>query len=95
MRTATKLWLGEHKLASEVGGALIDQLSGQLAKERDRRRLARLLDNFAEAVVDRIEPVLDVEFRSLVENESSLRSRPCVTLSTRRRSTMPTCSRPT
>ncbi|MEV7040716.1 NACHT domain-containing protein [Amycolatopsis sp. NPDC051061] len=69
VRTATKLWLGEHKIASEVGGAVVDQLSGQLGKERDRRRFARLLDNFAEAVVDRIEPILEVEFRTLAENE--------------------------
>ncbi|MEV8608000.1 hypothetical protein AB0383_08700 [Amycolatopsis sp. NPDC051373] len=44
-------------------------LSGQLTKERDRRRLKRVLDNFAEAVVDRIEPIVDVEFRSLPEHE--------------------------
>lgn len=69
VRTATKLWLGDHEIAAEVGAAVVDRLSGQLAKERDRRRLKRLLDNFAEAVVDRIEPIVDVEFRSLPEHE--------------------------
>ncbi|WP_328609537.1 NACHT domain-containing protein [Amycolatopsis sp. NBC_00345] len=69
VRTATKLWLGEHKIVAEVGGAAVDQLSGQLTKERDRRRFKRLMDDFAEAVVDRIEPILDVEFRSLPEHE--------------------------
>ncbi|MEV6902174.1 hypothetical protein [Amycolatopsis sp. NPDC051372] len=44
-------------------------LSGQLTKERGRRRLKRVLDIFAEAVVDRIEPIVDVEFRSLPEHE--------------------------
>ena len=69
VRTATKLWLGEHKIAAEVDGAAVDHLAGQLTGERDRRKFARLLENFAEAVVDRIEPIIDAEFRSLPENE--------------------------
>ncbi|ROP41932.1 NACHT domain-containing protein [Saccharothrix texasensis] len=69
VRTATKLWLGDHKIAAEVGGAAVDHLSGQLTRERDRRKFARLLDNFADAVVDRIEPIIDAEFRALPEHE--------------------------
>lgn len=69
VRAATTLCLGDHKIAVEVGGAAIDHLAGQLTKERDKRKFKRLMDNFAEAVVDRIEPILDTEFRSLPENE--------------------------
>lgn len=69
VRAATKLWLGDNKIAAEVGGGAVDLLAGQLTKERDRRKFKRLMDNFAEAVVDRIEPILTAEFRSLPENE--------------------------
>ena len=69
VRTAAKLWLGDHKVAAEVGASAVDQLSGRLAKERDRRKFQRLMDDFAEAVVDRLEPIIDAEFRGLPENE--------------------------
>ncbi|MFS8101427.1 NACHT domain-containing protein [Lentzea alba] len=69
VRTATKLWLGDHKVAAEVGAAAVDQLSLKLTKERDKRKLVRLMDNFAEAVVDRLEPIIEAEFRALKENE--------------------------
>ncbi|MBB4908846.1 NACHT domain-containing protein [Actinophytocola algeriensis] len=69
VRAATKLWLGDHAIAAEVGGAAVDHLVGQLTKERDRRKFKRLMEDFAEAVVDRIEPILDTEFRTLPEHE--------------------------
>ncbi|HTI22472.1 MAG TPA: NACHT domain-containing protein [Kutzneria sp.] len=69
VRTAAKLWLGDQKVAAEVGASAVDQLSGRLAKERDRRKFQRLMDDFAEAVVDRLEPIIDAEFRGLPENE--------------------------
>ncbi|MEV6243621.1 hypothetical protein [Lentzea sp. NPDC051838] len=69
VRTATKLWLGDHKIAAELGGAAVDQLSAKLTKERDRRKFVRLMDDFAEAVVDRLEPIIETEFRTLAEND--------------------------
>lgn len=69
VRAATKLWLGDHELAAEVGSNAVDQLSSRLTALRDKRKLDRLVENFAEAVVDRVDPILDNEFRELPEND--------------------------
>ncbi|GLZ33400.1 hypothetical protein Lesp02_55880 [Lentzea sp. NBRC 105346] len=69
VRTATKLWLGDNKIAAEVGASAVDVVSGKLASSRDKRKLNRLLENFAEAVALRLEPIIDAEFRSLPEHE--------------------------
>ncbi|OLF16241.1 NACHT domain-containing protein [Actinophytocola xanthii] len=69
VRTATKLWLGNHQVAAEAGSSAVDYLSQQLSSHRDKRKLNRLLENFADSVVDRLEPILEREFRGLAENE--------------------------
>lgn len=66
---AVKLWLADHTVAAEVGSSAVDLLAQGLATHRDKRRLNRLVENFTEAVVDRLEPILDHEFRTLPANE--------------------------
>lgn len=41
VRTATKLWLGDNKIAAEVGAGVVDLLSSRLTKEIDKRKLRR------------------------------------------------------
>jgi NACHT domain len=69
VRAAAKLWLGSNQVAAEVGAGAIDLLSAKLATQRDRRKFNRMIENFVEAVADRIEPIVEVEFRTLPENE--------------------------
>ncbi|MFD9739519.1 NACHT domain-containing protein [Umezawaea sp. NPDC059074] len=69
VRTAAKLWLGDRKIAAEVTASAVDVLSGRLTKQLDQRKFNRMIDSFAEAVVERVEPIIDAEFRGLPENE--------------------------
>ncbi|WP_410666494.1 NACHT domain-containing protein [Amycolatopsis sp. cmx-4-68] len=69
VRSAVKLWLGDQQLLGEVGGRAVELVSGRLGRERDKRKFARMVENFEDAVVERLEPMLEVEFRGLAENE--------------------------
>ncbi|WHT19156.1 NACHT domain-containing protein [Crossiella sp. CA-258035] len=69
VRTATKLWLADDKVAAEVGANAVDLVSERFGNQRDKRRFARMLETFAEAVVDRLEPVIEAEFAALPEHE--------------------------
>ncbi|WP_143138718.1 NACHT domain-containing protein [Lentzea waywayandensis] len=69
VRTAAKLWLGDQKVAAEVTASAVDVASARLTKHRDKRKFSRLMDDFAEAIAERLEPLVEVEFRSLSNNE--------------------------
>ncbi|RAS68464.1 NACHT domain-containing protein [Lentzea atacamensis] len=69
VRTAAKLWLGDQKVAAEVTASAVDVASARLTKHRDKRKFSRLMDDFAEAIAERLEPLVEVEFRSLPDNE--------------------------
>lgn len=69
VHTATKLWLGDHPIVAAVGVNVVDQLAGKLVKVIDRRRLTAMFDRFAEAVAERLEPIIESEFRSVPEHE--------------------------
>ncbi len=63
-----KLWLGDHEVAAEVGSSAVELLSERLGGVRDRRKFNRMIENFAEAVADRLDPVTR-EFHQLPEHE--------------------------
>ncbi|MBB4674589.1 NACHT domain-containing protein [Crossiella cryophila] len=69
VRTAAKLWLADDKIAAEVGASAVDLVSERFGSQRDKRRFARMVETFAEAVVDRLEPIIDTEFAGLPEHE--------------------------
>jgi Leucine-rich repeat (LRR) protein len=69
VRTAAKLWLGDQKIAAEVSASAVDFMSERLVSVRDKRKFNRMIDSFAEEVVNRVEPILEREFRGLEENE--------------------------
>jgi hypothetical protein len=69
VRTAAKLWLSDEKIAAEVSASAVDIMSERLVSVRDKRKFNRLIENFAEEVVNRVEPIIDREFRGLEENE--------------------------
>jgi hypothetical protein len=68
-RSAIKLWMRDKALAADVGASVVDLLGDRLQTNLDRRRLRRITEHFCDAVVERLEPMLAVEFRGLPENE--------------------------
>ncbi|WP_206790707.1 NACHT domain-containing NTPase [Amycolatopsis sp. MtRt-6] len=69
VRSAVKLWLSDNKIAEEVGGHAIDLVAARLSRERDKRKFVRMVENFEDTVIERLEPILEIEFRGLPANE--------------------------
>ncbi|MDQ7907333.1 NACHT domain-containing protein [Phytohabitans sp. ZYX-F-186] len=53
-RAACGVWLGDHRIAAEVGASVIDQAAERLTSARERRRFHRIWDEAAELVAERI-----------------------------------------
>jgi hypothetical protein len=71
IRAAAKLWLGDRPIAADVSASAIDLLSDRLQNQMDKRRLYRMMEQMADTVAERLEPILETEFRSLKENEKT------------------------
>lgn len=69
VRSALKLWLGDKSVTAAVGGTGVDLLEKQLTGALDQRRLRRMGDQFTDAVIERVQPILDHEYRRLPEHE--------------------------
>lgn len=68
-KTACGILLGGNQLGTAISGSAIDIAAQKLQGVREQRRLRRFWDNAAEVVADRLEPLLDKEFRDLPDNE--------------------------
>lgn len=68
-RTACRIWLGDRPLAAVAGASVIDLTAQRLTSTREQRRFRRLWEQAAELVADRVEPLLEPEFRGLPEHE--------------------------
>lgn len=68
-KTACGIWLGESRLANEIGNSAIDQAVARLTGTREKRQFRRFWDQAAENIGAHLEPLIDVEFRDLPENE--------------------------
>lgn len=69
VKAACKIWLGDHKVAADLTASAIDVIKGRIAGEIDRRKATRLFQEMEEVVVERLAPLLEVEFRGLPEGE--------------------------
>jgi hypothetical protein len=69
MKAAAKVWLGDRTIAADASAKVLDLLEQQITGLNDRRKLRLLFTNLESRVADRLLPFLDVEFRSLPENE--------------------------
>ncbi|MGW5746448.1 NACHT domain-containing protein [Amycolatopsis sp. NPDC003861] len=69
VKAAAKIWLGDRPIAADATAKVFDLLEKQVAGLNDRRKLRLLFTNLESRVADRLLPFLDVEFRSLPENE--------------------------
>lgn len=68
-RTACRIWLGDRPLGAAVGASVIDLTAQRLTSTREQRRFRRLWEQAAELVADRVEPLLEHEFRGLPAHE--------------------------
>jgi NACHT domain len=70
-RAAAKLWVGDRAAAADATTSAIDLLSDRLQSQMDQRRLYRMMEQIADTIAERLEPMLQTEFRSLSENEKT------------------------
>ncbi|WP_367128985.1 NACHT domain-containing NTPase [Saccharothrix sp. HUAS TT1] len=69
VRSALKLWLGDKSITAAVGGTGVDLLEKRLTGALDQRKLRRMGEQFTDAVVERVQPIVDAEYRRLPEHE--------------------------
>jgi hypothetical protein len=68
-KTACGLWLGDHKLANEIGNSFIDHAAARVTGLRQQRQVERIWSHIADLVADRVEPLVESEYRTLPEHE--------------------------
>ncbi|MEU8818866.1 NACHT domain-containing protein [Actinoplanes sp. NPDC048796] len=68
-KTACGLWAGENKLVNEIGNSAVDRVAAVLTGGRQQRQFARLWEEAAEAVSDRLETWITTEFRAVEPHE--------------------------
>ncbi|MFC6088755.1 NACHT domain-containing protein [Saccharothrix lopnurensis] len=69
VRSALKLWLGDKSVTAAAGGTGVDLLERRLTNALDQRKLRRVAEQFTDAVVERVQPIVDTEYRRLPEHE--------------------------
>lgn len=68
-KAACGIWLGDSKLASDVGASVVDLAAQRLTSAREQRQFRRVWDQAAELIADRVEPLVEREFRGVPEHE--------------------------
>jgi hypothetical protein len=69
VRSATKLWLGDRSVAAAVGSDAVDLLAKRLTTRISERKLRRMIEDFTDAVAERITPMMEYEYRDLPAHE--------------------------
>jgi hypothetical protein len=70
VKTACKIWFNDRQFAADTSGTVADLVSAKAAEARERRH-ARQFDNVAISIADRLQTVLDQEFRGLSAHEAN------------------------
>ncbi|MEV0650830.1 NACHT domain-containing protein [Phytomonospora sp. NPDC050363] len=68
-KTACDVWMGNNKFLSGVSSALIGLGGDRLTKSREQRSFRRVWEQAADILSERLEPLIDKEFRDLAANE--------------------------
>jgi hypothetical protein len=69
VKSACKIWLGDRPFAADVTSDLVDALAGRVNSKFDQRRISRFFDDCSDIVAKRLAALIDVEFRSIPDNE--------------------------
>lgn len=69
MRAAAKLWLGDRDVAADASSSAVDFMAERLLNHMDQRRLYRMMEQITDTIVERLEPILETEFKRLPDNE--------------------------
>ncbi|MFE9749463.1 NACHT domain-containing protein [Saccharothrix saharensis] len=69
LRNGLKLWFGDKSTAAAAGSGLTDVLAARLTTELDKRKLRRIQEQVTDAVVERVTPIVELEFPRLPDNE--------------------------
>ena len=69
MRAAAKLWLGDRDVAADASSSAVDFMAERLLDHMDQRRIYRMMEQITDTIVERLEPILETEFKRLPENE--------------------------
>ena len=70
-------WLGDHSPIGPAATAAAEVLQSQMADARSRRRLVRQLEEIADYIAVRIEPLIAIEFRRCHRTRFAQQSRRC------------------
>lgn len=68
-KAAFGVWFGDAKLAGEVGDGVVDLAAQKLTGAREQRRFRRIWDEAAELIADRVQPLVERQFRELPPHE--------------------------
>jgi NACHT domain len=71
VKSACKLWLGDHQFASDMSSELVDAFAGLTASRFDQRRIGRFFDDCTDIVAKRLVLLMNTEFRGVPDNERS------------------------
>jgi hypothetical protein len=69
VKSASKIWLGDRPFAADVTSNLVDALAGRMTSTFDQRRVSRFFEDCADIVAKRLAALMEVEFRSVPDNE--------------------------
>ena len=69
VKSATKVWFGDRKVAADVAANAIDIVSGRASSLLQRREVERLFGKMTDLVVGKLTPIIEVEYARLPENE--------------------------
>lgn len=68
-KTACDVWMGNNKFLSGVSSALIGLGGDRLTRSREQRGFRRVWEQAADLLGERLQPLIDKEFRDLPRNE--------------------------
>lgn len=69
VKTLCKLWLKDHDLAATASTTLADLIAAKTSDGRERRKTRLFFENIEEKIADRVQPMLDNEFRTVPDHE--------------------------
>lgn len=68
-KAVLRIWLDDAGIASAISYETVDLIKLGLQSERDQRKLRRVIESMGDRISDQLQPLIDMEFSNLPENE--------------------------